>query len=69
MNNLFSIIFMKLNNGKRLYLKASHTNKCEWTYDKEKAIWFNTDKEAMDFCKHYFKNFKEYELETISYNI
>ena len=61
----FSIITMKTKTGKKLYLKSGKVNAVEWTFDKQDAIWFQTEEEAEKFCKNYFKNFKDYEIETI----
>ena len=60
---IFYRITMNTYNNKKLYLKASIGNSCEWTFNKEEAIWFETDKEAKEFCDTYFKNFNKYEIE------
>ena len=60
---IFYRITMNTYNNKKLYLKASIGNSCEWTFNKEEAIWFETDKEAKEFCDIYFKNFNKYEIE------
>ena len=46
-------------------MKSGKGNAVEWTFDKQDAIWFQTEEEAEKFCKNYFKNFKDYEIETI----
>lgn len=61
----FSIVTMKTKTEKKLYLKSGKGNAVEWTFDKQDAIWFQTEEEAEKFCKNYFKNFKNYEIETI----
>lgn len=61
----FSIITMKTKTDRTLYAKAGHGKSIEWTFDKQDAIWFQTEEEAEKFCKNYFKNFKDYEIETI----
>lgn len=61
----FSIVTMKTKTGKKLYAKAGHGKSIEWTFDKQDAIWFQTEEEAEKFCKNYFKNFKDYEIEYI----
>lgn len=45
------------------YLKGGAGKTCKWGI-KSDAIWFPTLKEAEDFCKGYFKNFKNYEIES-----
>ena len=60
---IFYRITMNTYNNKKLYLKASIGNSCEWTFNKEEAIWFETIKEAEEFCNNYFKNFNKYEIE------
>ena len=61
----FSIVTMKTKTGKKLYLKSGKGKAAEWTFDKQDAIWFQTEEEAEKFCKNYFKNFKDYEIEYI----
>lgn len=65
MGEYFNIITMKTKTDKILYAKAGHGKSIEWTFDKKDAIWFQTEEEAEKFCKNYFKNFKDYEIETI----
>ena len=50
----FSIVTMKTRTGKQLYLKSGKGNAVEWTFDKQDAIWFQTEEEAEKFCKNYF---------------
>lgn len=61
----FIIITMKAKSGHKLYLKAGNGNACEWDKDIEEAIWFETVPDAQMFCNSYFKNFKDYQFETI----
>ena len=56
-------IIMKTYDGKKLYLKDGVGKSCEWTFNKQEALWFETNKEAEDFAKQYFKNFSNYEIE------
>lgn len=65
MGEYFNIITMKTKTGRTLYAKAGHGKSIEWTFDKQDAIWFQTEEEAEKFCKNYFKNFKDYEIETV----
>lgn len=59
----FYTLTMKTYNNKTLYLKSGIGNGCEWTFNKQEAIWFETDKEAIEFAKQYFKNFDKYQVE------
>lgn len=65
----FVAIIMTSKNGKTLYLKASDTPskgvRCEWTFNYEDAIYFNTDSEAEKFANEYFKNFKGWALKDV----
>ena len=69
----FYRIVMNTLSGKKLYLKAGKCigdkMNCEWEFTNENAIWFDTHKEAENFAKDYFKNFKEYKIEEFSYII
>lgn len=65
MGEYFSIITMKTKTGKILYAKAGHGKSIEWTFDKKDAIWFQSEADAKNFCKEYFKNFKDYEIQNI----
>lgn len=48
--------------GKEVYLMTDiNTGQFKWTKKKSEAIAFNTDKQAKDFGKKYFKNFKNWE--------
>lgn len=62
----FETITMKSYNGKTLYLKATESNKCDWTFDKQEAIWFPTLSEAKEFAERYFKNFKGWSTKTVT---
>lgn len=64
------IITMETKNGKKLYLaedKWVGKNKekivCKWTFDKNEALGFETEKDAKNFANEYFKNFTNYSLE------
>lgn len=61
----FTIVTMKTKTNKTLFLMEGQGKTCSWTFDKEEAIWFPNEAEAEKFCKKYFKNFKDYEIETI----
>lgn len=65
----FCRVIMKTKSGLKLYLKAGKGNACSWDKDWTDAIWFQTEKDAQDFCKKYFKNFKNYEIEVFKYAI
>ena len=65
----FVAIVMEDRKGRTLYLKASDKPSkgvvCEWTYDYDAAIYFNTDSEAEKFANSYFKNFKGWKLKDV----
>lgn len=72
----FYRIIMRTYNGKKLYLKENkwygkneENINCSWDFDSSNAIWFENEKEANNFCKSYFKNFKGYEIEEFEYYI
>lgn len=65
---IFFRIFMNTKFNGKLYLRADKGNSCKWD-KKSKAIWFNTYSEAEKFCKQYFKNFNNYQIEEFEYNI
>lgn len=62
-DRIFYRITMKTYDNKKLYLKASIGNSCEWTFNRQDAIWFESDKDAQEFASKYFKNFSNYEIE------
>lgn len=66
MPEIFYRVTMTTYNGKKLYLKADTIN-CTWEFSNKDAIWFETEKEAKEFCNKYFKNFKNYEIEEFEY--
>lgn len=68
MKEIFYVIIMKTKNGHKLYLGCGNGLGMVWT-NKEESCWFNTDKEAKDFAENYFLNFKNYEIEEITYNL
>lgn len=68
MDDIFYVVTMKTCNNKKLYLACDIGNSCKWIFDKSEACWYNTYKEAEDFCKSYFKNFKNYIIESFNYN-
>ena len=62
----FVAIYMVNKKGRKMYLKASDRPSkgvvCEWTFDYDEAIWFNTDSEAEKFAKSYFKSFDKWAV-------
>ena len=71
----FFVITMKLKNGKKLYLQHEKDiikNKkwvgdiCKWVAYKSEALYFDTFKNAEDYAKNYFKNFKDYSIESFN---
>jgi hypothetical protein len=58
--------------GKKLYLQHDKDiikNKkvvkeiFKWSFDRSEATWFEDYERADDFCKGYFKNFTDYNIE------
>lgn len=67
----FYRITMITKGNKKLYLcegswygKNAEKLNCSWTFKKMDAIWFETLKQAEEFAKSYFKNFKNYMIES-----
>ena len=62
----FVAIYMVNKKGRKMYLKASDKPSknvvCEWTFDYDEAIWFNTDSEAEKFAQSYFKSFDKWAV-------
>ena len=65
MNEEFSVIKIK---GKKVYLQADG-NGFKWTTNVNDAIWFDYEQKAEQFAYGYFKNFKNYDIVPIEYNI
>ena len=64
MKERFSLISMQTKNDKTIYLEEQG-NSFGWTFDYNKALWFNTNDEAERFATDYFKNFKDWEIKEI----
>lgn len=70
-------ICMDTYNGKRLYLAQTKLNitwkeakSFEWVFNPTEGMEFDTEKEAYDFAKKYFKSFKNwYIYKTLSYRL
>lgn len=62
--NEFFIVYMKTKTGKNIYLMTNGVDNFEWTFKKQDAIFFSTEKEAKNFCKNYFKNFTKWKITT-----
>lgn len=73
MNNEFYVITMQTKNDKTLYLKEKDTNNdiilCEWGFDYNNAIWFDTIDSLEKFAKSYFKNFNKWGIKVVYYSI
>lgn len=65
MNEEFSVIKIK---GKKAYLMA-YENGFKWTTNVNDSIWFDYEYKAEQFADGYFKNFKNYEIIPLEYNI
>lgn len=61
----FIVVTMESKSRHTLYMESGRGNACKWTGDVENAIWFNTSREAQEFCDKYFKKFKDYKLDRI----
>ena len=57
------IITMTTKNGKKLYL----TSEKQWSFEKDEAVWFTTQIDAVDFAESWFKLFDAYEIDIIKY--
>lgn len=71
---IFYRVIMKTKTEKKLYLRCAdiYSNdkvRCEWEFSSENAIWFDTEQDAERFCKSYFKNFTNYEIEEFEQNL
>lgn len=64
----FFVITMLVGNKHKVYLGADSTNdkRMIWT-TKDESVWFESEKDAKDFAEHYFKNFKNYNIENLCY--
>lgn len=65
----FVVIYSKTKKNKKIYLQADKGESCKWTFLKNEAIWFETEQQAEQFGNHYFKNFKNWNLESFTYSI
>ena len=66
------VITMKTKEGKTLYLsedkwvgKNQEKLLCKWTFNKQEALGFETEKEAENFAKDYFKNFTNWGYDSL----
>lgn len=64
------VITMKTKEGKTLYLSEDRVTKqdkliCKWTFNKQEALGFETEKEAENFAKDYFKNFNAWGYDSL----
>lgn len=64
------VITMKTKEGKTLYLSEDRVTKqdkliCKWTFNKQEALGFETEKEAENFAKDYFKNFTNWGYDSL----
>lgn len=73
--DIFYRIIMKTKAGRKLYLcenswygKNAEKINCKWEFTKANALWFETKEDAINFCKDYFKNFDNYEIEDFVYS-
>ena len=60
----YILVTMITKNNKKLYF-TDKGNGYGWTFYKSNALWFDTETNAQDFCKNYFKNFSKYNFEKL----
>ena len=58
------IVTMLTKTGKVVYLSMCD-GKPTWTFNKSDACWWDTVPMAENFCKSWFKNFKDWRIEEI----
>lgn len=63
----FSVITMLTKTDKKLYLEMIN-GKSVWTFKKNDACYFDTEKEAVKFAKKWFKHFKGWSVESVTIN-
>lgn len=51
--------------GKNIYLMVNDMGETKWTKNKNLALSFNTDDQAKEFGKKYFKNYTNWEVKEI----
>lgn len=64
MFNEYYVIKMVTSEGLNLYFEERE-GKFKWTKYRNNCIWFSTEKDAEDFCKGYFTNYKDWIIEPI----
>ena len=69
MKDLFYVVAMNTKTGQTLNLNEGHNNNFEWTFDFQESIWFETEKDTKKFANDYFKNFKDWFVKEIYFNI
>lgn len=62
--NEFFIVCMQTKTRKNIYLMTNGIDNFEWTFKKQDAVFFNTEKEATKFCRNYFKNCTKWKITT-----
>lgn len=65
--DIFYIICMKCRNNHIAYLAEGKGNASNWIFNKSEAYWFETEKEAREYANIYFKNFKDWFIEELTY--
>ena len=61
MNEKFDFYLIKLGKANR-YLGVNDMNGSKIWTNKYNAIYFSTEKNALEFAKNYFKNYKDYKI-------
>lgn len=60
----YYVITMETQEGMPLYL-GEFEGKFKWTKYLDGGIWFDTERDAKEFAKSWFKNFKDWEIREI----
>jgi len=65
---IFYTVTMKTEKGKNLYLSMWDGHP-KWTFDFDKACYWDTEEMAEKFSKEWFKSFTEWRVEEIKVDI
>lgn len=67
MLDVYYIICMKCKNNNTAYLAEGIGNSSNWIFNKKEAYWFESEKEANKYANRYFKHFKDWFIEELTY--
>jgi hypothetical protein len=65
---IFYTVTMKTEKGKKLYLSMWDGHP-KWTFDFDKACYWDTEEMAEKFSKEWFKSFTDWRVEEIKVDI